>query len=161
MKRIAFLLVSITAAVLPASAAAQGATSGVRPDDRATHGPGAIASTNLEHAVRPDDRAWRGLGPEPIRVAVVGAVARPDDRANHGVGALTTSLTRPVRPDDRAWRGIGPEPTVVPIDSPTVTVDRFDWLDAGVGAAGALGLALLLAGASVFAVRRHTAAPVT
>jgi len=61
-----------------------------------------------------------------------------------------------VRPDDRAWRGVGTAPTIVPIVSPSMRVDHgFDWIDAGIGAAGTLGLALLLAGASVIAVRRN------
>ncbi len=57
-----------------------------------------------------------------------------------------------IRPDDREGiRGIGNQPTVV------ATEDSFDWNDAGIGALGALGTCLLLAGCGLFAAshRKH------
>jgi hypothetical protein len=37
----------------------------------------------------------------------------------------------------------------------------FDWADAGIGAAGALGIALLLMGLSAFVLRRPRVTPLT
>jgi hypothetical protein len=75
---------------------------------------------------------------------------RPDDRAGMlGVGAVTA---KPIatRPDDRAGiRGPGSVPTVLVASSG----DAFDWGDAGIGAVGAFGLALLLFGAMQLATR--------
>jgi hypothetical protein len=59
-----------------------------------------------------------------------------------------------VRPDDRAGRI---SPTAVPA-LPATAADGFDWTDAGIGAVGAFGLALLLAGASVLGLRHRRAA---
>ena len=84
---------------------------------------------------------------------------RPDDRATHGPGSISRSeTTAPTRPDDRAWRGVGPAATVDVVQSPPVRVDGFDWADAGIGAAAALGLGLLLAGGSALVVRRQRVA---
>ena len=62
-----------------------GAANGVvRPDDRDTRGPGAVAQTNewmaAEARVRPDDRAAHGPG--AIAAAQRDVVLRPDDRAD-------------------------------------------------------------------------------
>ena len=82
------------------------------------------------------------------------AATRPDDRANHGPGAVAAvSSDDVVRPDDRAWRGAGPEPASEMAESPTVLVDGFDWVDAGIGASASLGL-LLFAGGAVLLLRR-------
>ena len=132
MKRLMYLVIAAAALTLGAgTVAAEGST---RPDDRATHGPGAIGSEGQATSVR------------------------PDDRATHGPGLFATdTVTEAVRPDDRAWRGVGPAPTIEPTESPLVQVDGFDWADAGIGALGAFGLGLLLAGASLLAVRRQRA----
>jgi hypothetical protein len=123
------LALAACAILVVGNAAAAGAT---RPDDRATHGPGAIG------------------------IAETTAPARPDDRANHGPGALVGgSAGELVRPDDRAWRGAGPAPTAEVVQSPSLRVDGFDWVDAGIGAAGALGLVLLLAGGTTIVLRRQ------
>jgi hypothetical protein len=130
-------LVALAASVVLAAATAT-AAGGTRPDDRATHGP------------------W-GTG-----VAATSAPVRPDDRANHGPGAFTTVTSREiVRPDDRAWRGVGPAPTVEIVESPSVRVDGFDWADAGIGAAAALGFGLLLVGTSALVRRRQRVAAVS
>jgi hypothetical protein len=63
-----------------------------------------------------------------------------------------------VRPDDRAGvRGPGAAPTVILTQTPR----GFDWEDAGIGALGAFGLALLLFGTMQVVARgrdRHAAA---
>ena len=132
MKRLTYLVIAAAALTLGAgTVAAEGST---RPDDRATHGPGAIG------------------------VVATATAVRPDDRATHGPGVFATdTATQVVRPDDRAWRGVGPAPTIEPTESPLVHVDGFDWADAGIGALGALGLGLLLVGASLLAIRRQRA----
>ena len=75
---------------------------------------------------------------------------RPDDRAEaRGPGAVE-SLPNGVRPDDRAGvRGPGAVPTIFAQPSG----DGFDWGDAGIGALGAFGLALLLLGGLQVATR--------
>jgi hypothetical protein len=94
---------------------------------------------------------------------------RPDDRAVHGQGAIVLEQRNDVvRPDDRAMHGqgavefeqvtrAGQVPTIAPGGSAGGRSDEFDWLDAGIGAAGALGLGLIVAGS--VAVRRRTHAP--
>jgi hypothetical protein len=94
-------------------------------------------------AERPDDRG----GPIGVggAAASVSPSIRPDDRADlRGPGALGQIATASVRPDDRAGiRGPGTVPTVIS----TQSASRFDWSDAGIGALGAFGLALVLFGA--------------
>lgn len=81
---------------------------------------------------------------------------RPDDRASHGPGAVATSVSSAsTRPDDRAWRGIGPAPTIEVIESPTVSLDRFDWADAGIGALATLGAVAMVAGGAIVGLRRR------
>ena len=92
-------------------------------------------------AQRPDDRAGMlGVG----AAAATTSVTRPDDRAeSRGPGALAPQLGTATRPDDRGGlRG----PGAVPIGVMTPATDGFDWVDAGVGAVGAFGLALILFG---------------
>ncbi len=74
----------------------------------------------------------------------------------HGPGAI--GAVDVVRPDDRAWRGAGPGPTIVPIASEPSRVDGFNWDDAAIGAAGAFGLVMLMAGASVMVMRHRRVA---
>ena len=111
-----------------------GAANGVvRPDDRDTRGPGAVAQTN----------EW----------VAAEARVRPDDRATHGPGAIDAArLDVVLRPDDRADR---PLPNDAPVTQPT-TGEGFDWVDAGIGSAATLGLVLLVAGASVMRLRQQT-----
>jgi hypothetical protein len=87
-------------------------------------------------------------------------------------GPGTAPADDPVRPDDRAFRGTGSAPVVVmlPDDradrrlpntgvvAAATIADRFDWVDAGIGAGSAFGLALLVAGASVIGLRHRRAA---
>ena len=162
MKRFMSLVIAAAFFLLAAgTVAAEGAT---RPDDRATHGPGAIALAG-SGTLRPDDRATHGPGATGLEDATVAVrpassskVLRPDDRATHGPGAIAFESSAPVRPDDRAWRGVGPAPTIVPVASTSVRADGFDWADAGIGAAGAFGLGLLLVGSSVLVLRRQRVA---
>jgi hypothetical protein len=122
--------VALTALVATAGAAAADAV--VLPDDRATHGPGAIAQTN-------DWVTAREAG-------------RPDDRVVHGPGAIVAAQRDVVlRPDDRADRRL---PTDAPVAQPT-TGEGFDWVDAGIGSAATFGLVLLVAGASVMRLRQQ------
>jgi len=119
-----------TALVVTGGAAAADAI--VRPDDRAIHGPGAVAQTN-------DWVTSRNAG-------------RPDDGAVHGPGAIVAAQRDIVlRPDDRADRHL---PTDPPVAQPT-TGEGFDWVDAGIGSAATFGLVLLLAGASVMRMRQQ------
>ena len=79
-----------TAVTMLALAAGAAAADGVRPDDRAMHGPGAIAVavTQRDNVVRPDDRADRRL--TSVAVAAQPAATEGFDWADAGVGALAT-----------------------------------------------------------------------
>ena len=63
-----------TAVTMLALAAGAAAADGVRPDDRAMHGPGAIAVavTQRDNVVRPDDRADRRLAGVAVARAASG-----------------------------------------------------------------------------------------
>ncbi len=128
LERFAAAAAAATLALVVAGAAANAA---IRPDDRASRGPGAVAVTN----------AW----------VVAESAARPDDRPTHGVGAVEAAPQAVVvRPDDRGDRRLpGSAPVVQPIAGNT-----FDWVDAGIGSAATFGLVLLAAGASLVLVRR-------
>jgi len=102
---------ALISVVLVASAAA--ADSSIRPDDRAVHGPGAVAVSSASGSVR------------------------PDDRATHGPGSVT-------------------EMTPTAVQAPAGV--RFDWIDAGIGAVGVIGLGLLTMGAAALVLRRRRSA---
>ena len=119
MQRFAyFTALAISLAVAAGASTAIGST---RPDDRATHGPGAIV---LEQQ-RSD-------------------AIRPDDRATHGPGAIQLEQVTPA----------GQVPVVAASGSEAARLGGFDWLDAGIGAAAAFGLGLIVAGSVVLARRR-------
>jgi hypothetical protein len=103
-------------------------------------------------AERPDDRAGV-IGVGGASVATVSA-ARPDDSgAQRGPGAFASTEQTSVRPDDRAGvRGPGLAPTVFLTQTPS---SGFDWGDAGIGALGAFGLALLLFGTMQVVTRQR------
>jgi hypothetical protein len=107
-----------------ALAAGAGAAGGVRPDDRATHGPGAVTVAQHDIGARPGD-------PGTIPYLSQGA----------GV-------------DQGLFQGEQTAPDAVQPPQ-AVTIGRFDWADAGVGALATLGLLLLAAGAAVVALRRR------
>lgn len=156
MKRFTYMALALASVALIGGAAT--AQADIRPDDRANHGTGAIVLAGSTTSTRPDDRAWRGVGPAPVSATSAGV--RPDDRATHGPGAV--GAVDAVRPDDRAWRGVGSAPVIVQTEAPSSPpVDGFDWADAGIGAAGALGIALLLMGFSAFVLRRPRVTPLT
>ena len=155
MKR--FINMALATASVALVGGAMIAQAGIRPDDRGNHGTGAVALAGSTTSTRPDDRAWRGVGPAPVNEASAGV--RPDDRATHGPGAV--GAVDIVRPDDRAWRGVGSAPVIVETESPASRVDGFDWADAGIGAAGALGIALLLMGSSALVLRRQRVTALT
>ena len=114
-----------------------------RPDDRATHGQGAIVLEQHTDVVRPDDRATHGLG--AIVLEQRNDVVRPDDRATHGQGAI--EFEQVTRADQ--------VPVIAANGSVSARADGFDWLDAGIGAAAALGLGLIVAGSLVVRRRAH------
>ena len=85
-------LTSAAAAAVAALALAGGATAAdgaTRPDDRPTHGPGAVASAQVDVVVRPDDRADRRLPAATVAI-VRPATAGRFDWADAGIGAMTT-----------------------------------------------------------------------
>jgi hypothetical protein len=55
------VVATLAASALALAAGAAAADNVSRPDDRATHGPGAIAASQPSDPVRPDDRADRRL----------------------------------------------------------------------------------------------------
>jgi hypothetical protein len=140
MKRSVHLLALVASfALVTGTAAALGST---RPDDRATHGPGAVTREHLNGLVRPDDRATHGPG--AVTIWRASDTVRPDDRATHGQGAIAIEQLA----------GGGQVPVIAPGGSGTARVDGFDWLDAAIGAAAALGLGLIVAGGAAFLIRR-------
>lgn len=121
MKRFAYLTALVASLALATGGTA--ATGAYHPDDRPTHGPGAIALEQLNDIVR------------------------PDDRPTHGPGAVALEqVTRFER-----------VPVIAPGGPTAAGADGFDWLDAGIGAAAALGLALIAAGGVTFLLRRSQA----
>ena len=102
-------------------------------------------------AERPDDRA--GLHGPGAQAQFTAVSVRPDDQSGvRGPGAQSLDLAASVRPDDRAGvRGPGAAPTVFL----TQTDSGFDWADAGIGALGAFGLALVLFGGLQVASRNR------
>lgn len=100
----------------------------------------------------------RLIGFLALCLAVV-ALAAPTAAADDWWASTQPASGTALRPDDRP----GPRGPGTAVDSrPIVVVDRpngFDWVDAGVGAAAALGLVLLASGVSLVA-RRHRKASV-
>ncbi len=106
----------------------------------------------VKTSVRPDDRAGirriDTLAEAPEQLGIVDL----NDRAHFGAyDALgDTQSTTVVRPDDRGGvRGVESTPTIVASPS------GFDWGDAGIGALGAFGFSLLLAGGMLLAIHSH------
>jgi hypothetical protein len=143
MKRFLHLVALLAAFALVTGLSA--AIAATHPDNRPTHGPGAVTLEQESGVVRPDDRAAHGPG----ALALVGAgdAVRPDDRATHGQGAIAIEQLP----------GSGRVPVVGPEGSEATRLDGFDWVDATIGAAAALGLGLIVAGGVVFALRRASA----
>lgn len=82
----------------------------------------------------------------------------PNDRANDGPALAAASSSETLRPDDRAQHGVGSLSASVQPQSSAIRLDRFDWLDAGIGAgAAAFGL-LIVAGSAVLLRRQRTTA---
>jgi hypothetical protein len=99
------------------------------------------------------------VGVAAALLAPAALAERPDDRPGlHGPGAQAHVEAVSVRPDDRPGiRGPGAAATLILAEPDS----GFDWADAGIGALGALGLALALLGAvqsASKARRRHAAA---
>jgi hypothetical protein len=136
MKRFVHLTALLALCVLATGTTAATAAG---PDDRASHGPGAIAAQQASDAVRPDDRA--NHGPGAIAAQQASDAVRPDDRATHGPGSVTIQELA-----QTGQAAIAPDQTLV-------RADGFDWLDAAVGAAAMVGLGLI-AGGALLVLRR-------
>jgi hypothetical protein len=98
----------------------------------------------------------------------VQAGVRPDDRGGaRGPGSPAVTMVplqqidRGVRPDDRAGiRGLRSLVVAAMPPKPVAAGSGFHWDDAGIGAAGTLGIILLGSGLVFIAVRRrHQASP--
>jgi hypothetical protein len=145
--RLGWLVVVVAAFAAPvaqadnwgASAPERGGVS-ARPDDRAV-GPRARAVTSIA-AVRVDDRGGiRGVG------------------SAHSTGVGATLASTATRPDDRVGvRAFDPTAAVTAAVAVAPRVDKFQWGDAGVGAAIAVAAMMLLAGIAL-AARRYRITP--
>jgi hypothetical protein len=82
----------------------------------------------------------------------------PDDRVMHRPAAVSVGPTADIAPDDRVLHRPGSDVTITPVVQRSTAGDTFDWADAGIGAAGMAGLALLGAGAALILRRREQAA---
>ena len=72
----------------------------------------------------------------------------PDNRADHSPAAIEAGQAQNIAPDDFVRRGRpSPRPAIVPVAATSSAESRFDWVDAGIGAAAVLGLSLVGAGA--------------
>jgi hypothetical protein len=100
IRRIAVAVLACAFAVV-AAASAQ-ADTGIRPDDRTTHGPGAVAAGAPSKPVRPDDRADRAIAP-----AAQPAAVRPDDRADRGLPTIAAEALPTTDGFDWTDAGIG------------------------------------------------------
>jgi len=107
--------------------------------------------------------ALAGLALISVVLAASAAAAdgsiRPDDRAVHGPGAIAVSSSSDsIRPDDRATHGPGSVTEITPTEVQAPAGSRFDWIDAGIGAVGVIGLGLLGMGAAALVLRRRRSA---
>jgi hypothetical protein len=138
---------------------APASSSSMSPDDRSLN----RATSSVEQQISSDDRSfYRGTEPRPVTVSYSpddrslyrGAEPRPvtvsyspDDRSLYR-GAPTQFTPVSASPDDRPFgRGLPPES--VPVSLSISTSDDFQWGDAGLGAALALALIMLLGGGAV------------
>jgi hypothetical protein len=131
----------------------------------------AIAATATPAALAQDYRNPDNRVIEPVPT---GQYLSPDarDRAErHATTTTTTAVVSPsasaptrrfLNPDarDRAERRTTPDVLVVSAPKPaaaptTATGGGINWADAGLGAGGVLGLALITAGGALVVVRRH------
>jgi hypothetical protein len=123
---------------------APAASSSTSPDDRAFYRGGPQVEPQV---VSPDDRAFnRGIETRPVTVSL-----SPDDRPFYR-GAPTQSTPVSVSPDDRPfYRGVPTQS--VPVSLTISASSDFQWDDAGLGAASALALIMLLGGGAL--IVRH------
>jgi hypothetical protein len=128
----------------------------------------ALKSDGIQIALRPDDRAGihsvDGLALYDTQDRIF-AIADPEElvRNEPGYAPASPTPTEPVqpvqsvRPDNRpGTHGVGP--TVEPV---TVSGDRFDWSDYGVGIGSGFGAALLAAASMMLFRRKQTQTHVT
>lgn len=109
----------------------------------------AVARTHAVQAARPDNRAGlRGVGSAPISTPV--ALSDVFERA-----VLRHNTSTAPRPDDRAGlHGVGI--TLANASPVAAAVSAgFQWADAGLGAAAALTLVLILAGIAAARATHH------
>jgi hypothetical protein len=123
------LLIVVTAFALGMAGTAS--ASGTAPDDRALS---RATSPGLNRSIGPDDRAVSRATSPGLNRSI-----GPDDRAV----SRATSL-------DPNWT---PQPTLV-----RVSTRSFHWTDAGIGASGAFGIALVLVGGGLLIQRRRVVA---
>jgi hypothetical protein len=86
-RRLAAAVLAVGA--LAPTGAAIAADGAIRPDDRPTHGPGAVVAAQIDVAVRPDDRADRRLPGATVAI-VRPAAAAGFDGGDAGIGAMAT-----------------------------------------------------------------------
>jgi hypothetical protein len=82
----------------------------------------------------------------------------PDDRPRHMPSASGGVRIGDIAPDDRVLHRPGSDVTITPVVQRAAVADSFDWVDAGIGAAGMAGLALLGIGAALVLRRRQAPA---
>lgn len=136
---VAAIAVPTAGAAFPDGGGSFGSTTPVRPDDRATHGPG-IAPPEADAVVRPDDRPAHGVGTAPIPSAP--GFIRFESPST---GPVTDGLGRPLVPE------AGPQSIPVADEAPS---SGTDWLAVGLGAGAGLAL-LLAAGIGAVVTRRR------
>jgi hypothetical protein len=115
------------------------------------------------YPLEPGERGDNGVAPAHVdpqlqQALRVDAVTSPEAaRAVSGRVDFTTTGSANARgeiaPADRAL--LLRQPPSLPTAVPASSGDGFDWVDAGIGAVGALGLVLVLAGASAIGFRRR------
>jgi hypothetical protein len=93
--------------------------------------------------------------PIDVVAATRGADLAPDDRVRHVPNATRSVRSADLAPDDRFIHRPGSEVRITPVVRRAGVGDSFDWVDAGIGAAAAFGLGLLLMGASALVLRRQ------
>jgi hypothetical protein len=73
------------------------------------------------------------------------------DAAKAGRPGAATDMSSPDTQDAAKGRGLGPTIEVVTVAAPS----RFDWIDAGIGAASGLGAVLIVTGGLLLVLKRH------
>jgi hypothetical protein len=169
-------IATITATMIMVAIAAPLAHA-TRPDDRATHGVGAVAvgttSTRPETASDYAGSAVPDVFERAAQRAILeSTVTHPEEGSVHAESALPAPSTIVV-PDvfERAAQRAILESTVghpeegsvyreaaPPAATAISAMTGFDWMDAAIGAMGGIVIALVLAGSAIFLVSRRSGA---